>query len=171
MKNNARALLFNMVRIPATLCFVTMLVLIMMSIILRKFPVIHYAGWDEVVELCFAWMIYLTIGLAVLDATIFRASGLVDVVTGKLRVIVRIISELFVFLFGLIMFYSGITFAFGVEQYSGLLWIPRWVFWSTIPVAGFMILIFALYRIYIIIINGSDNEVDKDLSEKYKDNI
>lgn len=127
-----------------TLALVAMLALLALGVLVRTFPVIPLAGYDEIVELLMAWMTFL--GAAVLwgEGSLYR----VDVLTAKLGPrtgrIVRLGVLLVSLVFAFILTREGWRVAVLSAETTPFLRFPKSIAYASMPVAGVIMIGYAL---------------------------
>jgi TRAP-type C4-dicarboxylate transport system permease small subunit len=118
------------------LALVAMLALLALGVVVRTFPVIPLAGYDEIVELLMAWMTFL--GAAVLwgEGSLYR----VDVLTNRLGPragrIVRLGVLLVSLVFAAILTREGWRVATLSAETTPFLRFPKSTAYASMPVAG-----------------------------------
>lgn len=131
-------------RAAVTLALVAMLALLALGVLVRTFPVIPLAGYDEIVELLMAWMTFL--GAAVLwgEGSLYR----VDVLTAKLGprtgAIVRLGVLLVSLVFAVILTREGWRVATLSAETTPFLRFPKSIAYASMPVAGVIMIGYAL---------------------------
>jgi TRAP-type C4-dicarboxylate transport system permease small subunit len=131
-------------RAAVTLALVAMLALLALGVLVRTFPVIPLAGYDEIVELLMAWMTFL--GAAVLwgEGSLYR----VDVLTNRLRPragrVVRLGVLLVALVFAVVLTREGWRVAVLSAETTPFLRFPKSIAYASMPVAGVIMMGYAL---------------------------
>jgi TRAP-type C4-dicarboxylate transport system permease small subunit len=131
-------------RAAVTLALVAMLALLALGVLVRTFPVIPLAGYDEIVELLMAWMTFL--GAAVLwgEGSLYR----VDVLTNRLRPragrVVRLGVLLVALVFAVVLTLEGWRVAVLSAETTPFLRFPKSIAYASMPVAGVIMMGYAL---------------------------
>ena len=126
-------------------CMVILFLLIGAGVFVRFVP-ISSMGWaDEIVELGFAWMVFL--GSTVLWRENSHFS--VDLIPGKLSGtragnVLNIFLDLLSILFLLILSYEGWLLALSVEDRSPILALPKILWYITVPVCSTIMFIYTV---------------------------
>ena len=126
-------------------CMVILFLLIGAGVFVRFVP-ISSMGWaDEIVELGFAWMVFL--GSTVLWRENSHFS--VDLIPGKLSGtragnVLNISLDLLSILFLLILSYEGWVLALSVEDRSPILALPKILWYITVPVCSTIMFIYTM---------------------------
>lgn len=131
-------------RAVVILALVAMLALLALGVVVRIFPVIPLAGYDEIVELLMAWMTF--VGAAVLwgEGSLYR----VDVLTSRLgsgagRVLglgVLVVA----LLFAVVLTLEGWRVAVLSAETTPFLRFPKSIAYASMPVAGVIMMGYAL---------------------------
>lgn len=131
-------------RAAVIVALVAMLALLALGVLVRTFPVIPLAGYDEIVELLMAWMTFL--GAAVLwgEGSLYR----VDVLTNRLGPqagrIVRLGVLLVSLVFAFILTREGWRVATLSAETTPFLRFPKSIAYASMPVAGVVMIGYAL---------------------------
>jgi len=129
------------------LALVAMLALLALGVVVRTFPVIPLAGYDEIVELLMAWMTFLGGALLWGEGSLYR----VDVLTNRLGPragrIVRLGVLLVSLVFAAILTREGWRVATLSAETTPFLRFPKSIAYASMPVAGAIMIGYALVGI------------------------
>ena len=131
-------------RAVVIVALVAMLALLALGVLVRTFPVIPLAGYDEIVELLMAWMTFL--GAAVLcgEGSLYRVDVLVAwLPAGAARVLgfgVRLVT----LLFALVLTVEGWRVAVLSAETTPFLRFPKSIAYASMPVAGLIMIAYTL---------------------------
>ncbi len=129
------------------LALVAMLALLALGVLVRTFPVIPLAGYDEIVELLMAWMTFLGAALLWGEGSLYR----VDVLTNRLGPragrIVRLGVLLVSLVFAAILTREGWRVATLSAETTPFLRFPKSIAYASMPVAGAIMMGYALVGI------------------------
>ena len=129
------------------LALVAMLALLALGVVVRTFPVIPLAGYDEIVELLMAWMTFLGAALLWGEGSLYR----VDVLTNRLGPragrIVRLGVLLVSLVFAAILTREGWRVATLSAETTPFLRFPKSIAYASMPVAGAIMSGYALVGI------------------------
>ena len=134
-------------RAVVIVALVAMLALLALGVLVRTFPVIPLAGYDEIVELLMAWMTFL--GAAVLwgEGSLYR----VDVLTNRLGPqagrVVRLGVLLVSLVFAVILTLEGWRVAVLSAETTPFLRFPKSIAYASMPVAGAIMMGYTLVGI------------------------
>ena len=134
-------------RAVVIVALVAMLALLALGVVVRTFPVIPLAGYDEIVELLMAWMTFL--GAAVLwgEGSLYR----VDVLTSRLRPrAARLLSlgvQIVTLVFATVLTTEGWRVAVLSAETTVFLRFPKSIAYASMPVAGAIMMGYALVGI------------------------
>jgi TRAP-type C4-dicarboxylate transport system permease small subunit len=118
------------------LALVAMLALLALGVLVRTFPVIPLAGYDEIVELLMAWMTFL--GAAVLwgEGSLYRVDVLTNRLGPQVGRIVRLGVLLVSLVFAVILTREGWRVATLSAETTPFLRFPKSIAYASMPVAG-----------------------------------
>lgn len=131
-------------RAAVILALVAMLALLALGVLVRTFPVIPLAGYDEIVELLMAWMTFL--GAAVLwgEGSLYR----VDVLTNRLGTMAGRVVGVGVLLvslvFAVILTREGWRVAILSAETTPFLRFPKSIAYASMPIAGVIMTAYTL---------------------------
>ncbi len=135
----------NLLRLVAAGCFVLLLLLVGFNVLVRLFPVVS-SGWtDELIELAFAWMIFMGSAALARERLHFRADmillALRDTTVGRmLDLALKIIGVVF---FGIFTVLSrNLTVA--ATNTTPALDLPRIFWYGVMPISGAIMLVYAV---------------------------
>lgn len=134
-------------RAVVILALVAMLALLALGVVVRTFPVIPLAGYDEIVELLMAWMTFLGAAMLWGEGSLYR----VDVLTSRLgpragRVLaigVRVVA----LVFAVVLTLEGLRVAVLSAETTPFLRFPKSLAYASMPVAGVIMMGYALVGI------------------------
>jgi TRAP-type C4-dicarboxylate transport system permease small subunit len=131
-------------RAVVILALVAMLALLALGVVVRIFPVIPLAGYDEIVELLMAWMTFL--GAAVLcgEGSLYRVDVLVDRLPPRVAQILAFGVRLGALLFALVLTVEGWRVAVLSAETTPFLRFPKSIAYASMPVAGLIMMAYTL---------------------------
>jgi TRAP-type C4-dicarboxylate transport system permease small subunit len=134
-------------RAVVILALMAMLALLALGTVVRIFPVIPLAGYDEIVELLMAWMTFL--GAAVLcgEGSLYRVDVLVGWLPAGIARVVGFGVRLVTLLFALVLTVEGWRVAVLSAETTPFLRFPKSIAYASMPVAGAIMMGYALVGI------------------------
>ncbi len=119
-----------------------MLGLLALGVVVRVFPVIPLAGYDEVVELLMAWLTFL--GAAVLwgEGSLYQVDVLIGHLGFRVGRIVRAGVLLVSLMFALVLTWEGWRVAVLSAETTPFLRFPKSIAYASMPVAGVIMLVY-----------------------------
>jgi len=131
-------------RAVVILALVAILALLALGVVVRIFPVIPLAGYDEIVELLMAWMTFL--GAAVLcgEGSLYRVGVLVDRLPAGAARVLGIGVRLVTLLFALVLTVEGWRVAVLSAETTPFLRFPKSIAYASMPVAGLIMIAYTL---------------------------
>lgn len=126
------------------LALVAMLALLALGVVVRVFPVIPLAGYDEIVELLMAWMTFL--GAAVLwgEGSLYRVDVLINRLGPGCSRILGIGVRVVTLVFALVLTVEGWRVAVLSAETTPFLRFPKSIAYASMPVAGTIMMGYAL---------------------------
>lgn len=124
-------------------------------------PFIKDSSWsEEVVLTCMIYMAFLSASLGIRKQSHIRMTSLDMYLPDKLCQILDILADVLIIAFSMIMMIQGMKFAsnFTNVSYVTISWLPRFVKYLPIPIAGFAIFLFELEVLYkhILVLIGKE---------------
>ena len=131
-------------RAMVILALVAMLALLALGVVVRTFPVIPLAGYDEIVELLMAWMTFL--GAAVLcgEGSLYRVDMLVAWLPAGAARALGFGVRLATLLFALVLTVEGWRVAVLSAETTPFLRFPKSIAYASMPVAGLIMIAYTL---------------------------
>jgi TRAP-type C4-dicarboxylate transport system permease small subunit len=118
-------------------CLVSLWILISAGVFVRFFPITSMGWADEIIELGFAWMVFLGASALWRDRSHFRVELFPEWLAGtKVGRILEIFLSFMAFLFLLIFTYEGGILTIRATDRSPILEITRAYFYLVMPIAG-----------------------------------
>ena len=126
---------------------VAMLALLALGVLVRTFPVIPLAGYDEIVELLMAWMTFL--GAAILwgEGSLYRVDVLTSQLGPRAGRVVRMGVLLVSLVFAVILTREGWRVAVLSAETTPFLRFPKSIAYASMPVAGAIMMGYTLVGI------------------------
>ena len=134
-------------RAVVLLAMVGILGLLALGVVVRVFPVIPLAGYDEVVELLMAWMTFL--GAAILwgEGSLYRVDVLTSQLGPRAGRVVRMGVLLVSLVFAVILTREGWRVAVLSAETTPFLRFPKSIAYASMPVAGAIMMGYTLVGI------------------------
>jgi TRAP-type C4-dicarboxylate transport system permease small subunit len=147
LSNLDRTLAFAM-RSLCVVCIVLLLVLLTGNVLFRFVPIMSMGWYDEIVEMLFAWLVF--IGAAVLwrENSHFRVEWLSSKLENRtaghvLGVIVELISLFFL----AVMTHQGLRLTLLANDWTPILKLPKRLLYLDIPIAGSLMIAYGIRNI------------------------
>src|SRR5687767_8471545 len=122
------AWLAALLRSAVIACTIGCFVFLLVGVIGRMFVVFNLSGYHELVEIFFAWGIFLGAALLWRERALLRVGFLLDLVPAALSWCFGILIELGMLLFAISIVYYGWDFATGILEYTPFMQVNR-VYW------------------------------------------
>jgi len=118
-------------------CFIGLFFLIGAGVFVRFVPIASMGWADEIIELGFAWMVFLGAALLIRNKSLFRVDFLSRMVAETpLGPAWDIFITLLALVFFLLVTYQGFELARNATDPSAILAIPRYLWYLSVPSAG-----------------------------------
>ena len=134
-------------RVVVILAMMGILGLLALGVVVRVFPVIPLAGYDEVVELLMAWMTFL--GAAILwgEGSLYRVDVLTSQLGPRAGRVVRMGVLLVSLVFAVVLTLEGWRVAVLSAETTPFLRFPKSIAYASMPVAGAIMMGYTLVGI------------------------
>jgi len=134
-------------RAVVIVALVAMLALLALGVLVRTFPVIPLAGYDEIVELLMAWMTFL--GAAVLwgEGSLYRVDVLTNRLSPQAGRVVGMGVLLVALVFAVVLTLEGWRVAVLSAETTPFLRFPKSIAYASMPVAGAIMMGYTLVGI------------------------
>ena len=133
-------------------CLVVLFVVISAGVFARFVPFMSMGWLDEIVELAFAWMIFLGVAALWRERSHFFVEMILKWLAGrssgqKLEILLNSLSLVFLLFFT----YEGVVLASRVTDRSAILEIPKALFYVVMPIAGFLMVGYTVRDLWLLI--------------------
>jgi TRAP-type C4-dicarboxylate transport system permease small subunit len=137
-------------------CFVALLVIIAANVLVRFVPVMSLGWMDEIVELAFAWMVFLGAAALWREGSHFRVDLVVNVLGGTragwgLGVFLNLVSLFFLLIFT----YYGTILTVSATDRSPILEYPRALWYIVMPIAGAIMIGYSIRDLWRLLCRSS----------------
>jgi TRAP-type C4-dicarboxylate transport system permease small subunit len=142
----------RMMRWGSIACFVALLVIITANVVVRFVPVMSLGWMDEIVELAFAWMVFLGAAALWREGAHFRVYLVLNLLRGTraawgLTIILNLLGLLFLLVFT----YYGATLTMDATDRSPILEYPRVIWYIIMPLAGLIMIGYSLRDLWVLL--------------------
>jgi TRAP-type C4-dicarboxylate transport system permease small subunit len=118
--------------------------LLAVGVLVRAFPQLSVTGYDEIVELLVAWMIFLGAALLWGQGALYRVSVLTDLLPRRLRLGLDFCVRLLMLLFALVFAVQGYRVAVLSAETTPFLRFPKSLAYASMPVAGILMIAYTV---------------------------
>lgn len=123
---------------------VAMLALLALGVVVRIFPVIPLAGYDEIVELLMAWMTFLGAAVVWGEGSLYRVDVLINRLGPGVGRILGIGVRVMTLVFAVVLTVEGWRVAVLSAETTPFLRFPKSLAYASMPVAGAIMMGYAL---------------------------
>jgi TRAP-type C4-dicarboxylate transport system permease small subunit len=132
-------------------CLIVLFVVISAGVFARFVPFMSMGWFDEIVELAFAWMIFLGVAALWRERSHFFVEMILKWLAGrssgpKLEIFLNFLSLVFLLVFT----YEGVALTSRVSDRSAILEIPKALFYIAMPIAGFLMLGYTFRDLWLL---------------------
>lgn len=132
-------------------CLVVLFMVISAGVFARFVPFMSMGWLDEIVELAFAWMIFLGIAALWRERSHFFVEMTLKWLAGrssgqKLEIFLNFLSLVFLLFFT----YEGVALTSRVTDRSAILEIPKALFYIVMPIAGFLMVGYTFRDLWLL---------------------
>lgn len=156
-------LVFLICKWGVILALVALFVLLMAGILTRTFPFVSIAGYDEIIELAVAWMVFLGAVALWRDGTLYRVMIIATSAPAPIRRIVEALIHLIMLVVALVMTIKGYEFARDSGETTPFLRLDKVYWYASVPVTGALMTIYSIVGL-IRLLSGENRTFD-DSSE------
>jgi len=126
-------------------CIVCLLILLTGNVVFRFFPIMSMGWYDEIVELLFAWLVFIGAAALWRDKSHFR----VDWIYSKLEkrfggTFVCILIDLLSLFFLFVMTHQGLRLTLLANATTPILNLPKRITYVDIPIAGVLMILYCI---------------------------
>jgi len=147
LSNLDRTLAFTM-RSLCVVCIVLLLALLTGNVLFRFAPIMSMGWYDEIVEMLFAWLVFIGAAALWRENSHFRVEWLSSKLGNRtaghvLGVIVELISLFFL----AVMTYQGLRLTLLANDWTPILKLPKRLLYLDIPIAGSLMIAYGIRNI------------------------
>jgi len=134
-----------LLRWGSSTCLVGLLIIICAVVFVRFVPITSMGWTDEVVELAFAWMVFLCAAGLWRQKTHFRVEVITDWLGGsKAGRVLQILLSVISLVFFLVFTYEGGLLAIKATDRSPIFEFPKTLWYMSIPISGVIMLAYTI---------------------------
>jgi TRAP-type C4-dicarboxylate transport system permease small subunit len=135
-------------RAAVILGLVCITALLTFGILVRAFPALSVAGYDEIVELLVAWMTFLGAALIWREGSLYRVDVLVNRLPPGVAWVVTLFVRLVMLLFAVVLTVQGWRIAVLSAETTPFLRFPKSLAYASMPVAGLLMTVYAVIGLW-----------------------
>jgi TRAP-type C4-dicarboxylate transport system permease small subunit len=135
-------------KVMAIICFVGLFVLLALGVLVRTFPIIAISGYDEVVELLFAWMTFITTVALWREGALYRVTVIEDALPARYQPALEVLIQVCMLTFALILVFYGLRFVEMSSETTPFLRIDRIYWYSSLPICGVFMTIYSVIGLW-----------------------
>lgn len=120
----------------AIACFLGLFILLALGVLVRSFPIFVIAGYDEIIELLFAWLTFVTTVALWREGALYRVTVIEDALPAKFQPALEVLIQICMLVFALILVIYGVRFVEMSNETTPFLQIDRIFWYSSLPICG-----------------------------------
>lgn len=138
----------NLFKISAIFCFIGLFCLLGIAVIVRNFPFIAISGYDEIIELLFAWLTFITTIALWREGALYRVTVIENALPERLQPVLEFFIQLCMLSFALILVFYGMKFVEISNETTPFLRLDRMYWYSALPVCGSFMTFYSLIGLW-----------------------
>ncbi len=138
-------------------------IFVVINVFTRYFLKFTYYWAEEIAVSCFVWVIFLGFAYAYRSDELIGISAIVNLFHGKVRSVIKIITDALVFVISAVMLYFSYNYTANMTKITSALEAPYQLIYSSIVISFFLVCIYSIIRIYGSIKKLSSHEVEEEL--------
>lgn len=135
---------FYVCRWGVILGIVGLFLLLGANVLTRMLPFVSLVGYDEVVELIFAWVVFLGVVALWREGGLYRVAIIAATAPHSLRRAVELLIALLMLLVALVLTFKGAEFMLYSGERTPLLRLDKSFWYASVPVCGALMTIYSL---------------------------
>ncbi len=144
-------------------CLIGILILMIVGIVVREVPVVSIAGYDEIIEFLFAWMVFIGAAALWRQQSHFRVGALLDMAPARVRFALDLLSLIAGLVLAFVLIYWGWLFAAGSIEHTPFLQLPKSGWYYSVPAGGVLIAVYAVAEIVQLLSRRTGPRGDTDV--------
>lgn len=129
------------------------------NVLTRTFPFVSIAGYDEIVELIFAWMTFLGAVALWREGALYRVGLVIDTVPTALRRLLQAAILLLMLAMALVLTWKGSEFVLYSGETTPFLRLDKAYWYAAVPVCGALMTLYSLVALVRAVL-GRDQPSD-----------
>lgn len=117
--------------------------LLFAGVVVRLIPMLSISGYDEIIELLFAWMVFLGALALWREGALYRVVLLEQSVSEPIRRAIAVLSQALMLLFALVMTIKGYEFLREAGEITPFLGIDKGYWYLAVPTTGALMAIYS----------------------------
>jgi len=117
--------------------------LLLVAVIVRMMPTLSISGYDEIVELLFAWMTFLGALALWREGALYRVVLLEQSVPEPIRRAITVLSQTLMLLLALVMAFKGYEFLRDAGEITPFLGIDKGYWYLAVPATGALMAVYS----------------------------
>jgi TRAP-type C4-dicarboxylate transport system permease small subunit len=128
----------------AVACLSGLFVLLLVAVIVRMVPALSVSGYDEIVELLFAWMIFLGALALWREGALYRVTVIEAALPRAPRRVVRVAMRALMLMVALVMAVMGHAFVRDAGEITPFLGLDKTYWYVAVPLTGAVMSVYAI---------------------------
>jgi TRAP-type C4-dicarboxylate transport system permease small subunit len=129
-------------------CLLGLFFLLLLAVIVRLLPIFALSGYDEIIELLFAWMTFLGSLALWREGSLYRVILIENAVSEPLRRAIGVMSQGLMLAFALVMAVYGYEFLINAGETTPFLGINKGFWYVAVPLTGAIMAIYSVIGLW-----------------------
>ena len=136
-------------------------IFVVINVFTRYFLKFTYYWAEEIAVSCFVWVIFLGFAYAYRSDELIGISAIVNLFHGKVRSVIRIITDLLVFITSAVMLYFSYNYTANMTKITSALEAPYQLIYASIVISFLLVCIYSIMRIVVSVKKLKNHEEDE----------
>lgn len=123
-------------------------IFVVINVFTRYFLKFTYYWAEEIAVSCFVWVIFLGFAYAYRSDELIGISAIVNLFKGKVRLVIKIITDILVFITSSVMLYFSYNYTANMTKITSALEAPYQLIYASIVISFLLVCIYSIMRIY-----------------------
>lgn len=141
------------------LTIAALFLLLAAGVVTRAIPFMSIAGYDELIELAFAWLTFLGAVALWRDGTLYRVMIIPAAAPASVQRPIEFGIRILMLVLALVFLIKGTEFVLGSGERTAFLRIDKSFWYAAVPVAGLLMTIYSIVGIVRLVL-GIDKTID-----------
>lgn len=128
----------------AIACLSGLFVLLLVAVVVRMVPALSFSGYDEIVELLFAWLVFLGALALWREGALYRVTVIEDALPRVARRVVVLFTRALMLMVALVMTVMGHAFMRDAGEITPFLGLDKTYWYVAVPLTGAIMSVYGI---------------------------